>query len=125
MQVEMPEGQTLVDIFLQSCSTPEAVREFLAHVSPSISTTAINNATNNLTKKSNQWMKKCGQTFLTLYAYYDNLDIDLQHSVLTVENSNSTLIHLTSVIMLLLNHGVSLQHLDCSDELWNQLCTPQ
>ena len=49
---------------------------------------------------------------------YDNLDIDLKHSVPTVEKPHDTLIHLTTGTMLPLYHGVSLQDLNCSDTLW-------
>ncbi|KAF8203332.1 hypothetical protein BJ912DRAFT_920473 [Pholiota molesta] len=40
-------------VFLHSCSTPETVFEFLAHMGISISTTSINEAVNNLTKEAN------------------------------------------------------------------------
>ena len=96
------------------------MREFLAHAGLSVSMTTINEAVSNLVKESDQRMQKHGQTFLALYAY-DNLDIDLKHSTPSFKNQSPTLIHLTTATMLPLVHGVSLQDLNCSDKLWNQL----
>ncbi|GLB39303.1 hypothetical protein LshimejAT787_0604650 [Lyophyllum shimeji] len=108
--------QSIIGVFLQSCNTPETVREFLAHAGLSVSTTSINNAVNNLSKEAKAKMRELGQTFLASYAY-DNLDIDLKHSVPTIEKSQDTLIHLTSGTMLPL-YEVLPGDLDCSDEMW-------
>jgi hypothetical protein len=61
-------------------------------------------------------MRELGKTFLTSYAY-DNLDIDLKHSVPTLEKSQETLIHLTSGTMLPL-HEITLDDLNCASQLW-------
>ena len=110
--------QSLVGIFLQSCNTPETVCEFLAHAGLSISTMSINNAITNLSREAGLKVCELGKLFLTSYAY-DNLDIDLKHSVPTLEKPQDMLIHLTSDTMLPL-HKVTLNDLDCSDQLWEK-----
>lgn len=110
--------QSLVGIFLQATVTPEAVREFLAAIGISISTSAINNAVTNLAKNSEIKMKQQGKTLHTLFAY-DNLDIDLKQSVPTIEGAQDTLVHLTTGTMLPLHPAVSAADLDCSKHLWS------
>ena len=111
--------QSILGIFLHCCNAPKAVRECLAHMGISISVSAINSAVTNLSKQSKAEMRRLGESFLTSYAY-DNLDIDLKHSIPTVEKPQDTLIHLTSGMMLPLNHGVTLEDLNCSEELWKK-----
>jgi hypothetical protein len=111
--------QSMLGVFLHSCNTPEVVRECLAHMGISISVSAINSAVANLSKQSEVKMRHIGKSLLTSYAY-DNLDIDLKHSVPSVEKPQDTLIHLTSGMMLPLNHGVTLEDLDCCEELWKK-----
>ena len=108
--------QSIIGVFLKSCNAPETVCEFLAHAGLSLSTTSINNAVTNLSREADSKIRELGTSFLTSYAY-DNLDIDLKHSVPTLENSQETLIHLTSGTMLPL-HDVALDDLNCSDQLW-------
>lgn len=108
--------QSVVGIFLHCCNTPETVVEFLAHIGLSISATTINNAITNLSKESITEMQRLGRTLLTAYAY-DNLDIDLKHSIPTAEKAQDTLIHLTTGLMLPL-HGTSRDDLRCSEQLW-------
>ncbi|RDB20638.1 hypothetical protein Hypma_012103 [Hypsizygus marmoreus] len=110
--------QSIIGVFLQSCNTPETVREFLAHAGLSVSTTSINKAISNLSRESELKIRQLGQMFSSLYAL-DNLDIDLKHSVPTIEKTQDTLIHLTSGTMLPL-HEVTLNDLDCADKLWEQ-----
>jgi hypothetical protein len=52
---------------------------------------------NSLSKESQTEIQKLGQTLLTSYYAYDNLDIDLKHAVPTIEQetASATLIHLT------------------------------
>lgn len=109
--------QTVIGIFLHSCNAPESIMELLARMGVSIAANTVNNAVKNLSKEAQSGMQKLGQTFLASYAY-NNLDIDLQHTVPTVEKPQDTLIHITSGTMLPLLHGVTLADLDCSDELW-------
>jgi hypothetical protein len=51
---------------------------------------------------------------------YDNIDLDLKHSVPTVERPESTLVHLTSGTMMPLSESIRLSDLDCSEELWKK-----
>ena len=50
---------------------------------------------------------------------YNNLDIDLKHSVPTIEKGQDTLVHLTTGTMLLL-HDTPPNALNCSKELWER-----
>jgi len=75
--------QSALGIFLHSCGTPETVRELLAHMGLSISTTSINEAISNLSKEAIAETRRIGKSLLTTYAY-DNFDIDLKHSTPTV-----------------------------------------
>ncbi|KAI6097402.1 hypothetical protein EV401DRAFT_1814663, partial [Pisolithus croceorrhizus] len=58
-----------------------------------------------------------GQSLLASYTY-DNFDVDLKSYVPTAEKSNDSLKHLTSGLLFLLTHGVTLDDLKCSWELW-------
>jgi len=107
--------QSILGIFLHCWNAPEAVRECLTHMGISISVSAINSAVTNLSKQSKAEMWHLGESFLTSYAY-DNLDINLKHSIPTIEKLQDTLIHLTSGTMLPLNHRVTLEDLNCSEE---------
>ncbi|KAF8167142.1 hypothetical protein B0H34DRAFT_812416, partial [Crassisporium funariophilum] len=121
--------QSIMGIFLQSCNCPETLRELLARIGLSISTSTINDAVHNLSKEADRSLKELGRTLLALLAY-DNIDFDLKHSVPTVEKAESTLIHLTSGTMMPLPDSITLADLDCADELWrkspnNPLALPQ
>ncbi|KAF8168746.1 hypothetical protein BJ912DRAFT_862514, partial [Pholiota molesta] len=121
--------QSIMGIFLQSCNCPETLRELLARIGLSISTSTINEAIHNLSAGADKALKELGRTLLALLAY-DNIDFDLKHSVPTVEKAESTLIHLTSGTMMPLPDSVTLADLDCANELWrkspnNPLVLPQ
>ncbi|KAI6037302.1 hypothetical protein BKA83DRAFT_4042727, partial [Pisolithus microcarpus] len=60
-----------------------------------------------------------GQSLLASYAY-NNFDVDLKTLALTVEKSNDSLKHLTSGLLFPLVHGVTLNDLKCSEELWRK-----
>ena len=109
--------QSAVGVFLHSCNAPETVRELLAQMGLSVSANTIHNAIINLSKEAGNGIRQLGQSLLTLYAY-DNLDIDLKHSVPTVEKQQDTLIHITSGTMIPLYHRAKFEDLNCSDELW-------
>jgi hypothetical protein len=108
--------QSAMGVFLHSCGAPDTVRELLAHMGISISTSTINDAINSLAKEANAEIRKVGQGLSSIYGY-DNLDIDLKHSTPTVEKSQETLIHLTSGTLFPINH-VPVESLNCSEELW-------
>ena len=112
--------QSLVSVFLHSCGVPDTVCELLAHMGLSISTMMINHAINNLSWEAENQICETGQTLLTSYAF-DNLDMDLKHIMLTIENSQDSLIHLTSVTMLPLDDEVTLVDLDCAESVWKTI----
>ena len=58
-----------------------------------------------------------GKSLLVSYVY-DNFDIDFKTHLPTVEKSGNTLEHLTAGTLIQLEHGVTPDHLKCSDELW-------
>lgn len=111
--------QSLLGIFLHACNAPQTVVELMAHLGVSISTTAINHAISSLSKESFRELRKLGGSLLTAYAY-DNVDMDLKHTVPTIENPGATLIHLTSGTLIPLEHGVTKEDLNCSKELWEK-----
>jgi hypothetical protein len=111
--------QSAVGVFLQSCNAPETLRELLAHMGVSVATTTINSAIRSLSKQANVAIRHLGQSLLTSYAY-DNLDIDLKHSVPTAEKPQDTLVHLSTMTMLPLHPSVKLESLSYSNELWEK-----
>ncbi len=110
--------QSAMGVFLHLCGTPETVRELMAHMGLSISTTSINDAIKNLSKDAATEIRCVGRQLTACYAY-DNLDIDLKHSVPTVEQSEDTLVHLTSGTLFPLQ-GITQEELMCSEDLWRQ-----
>lgn len=111
--------QSIIGVFLHACNSPETVQELLTHLGLSISTTSINKAVANVLKESRLGIWREGQKFGTMYAY-DNLDIDLKQLVLTAENPQNTLMHLTTGTMIPLGHQITTGDLDCSDFLWKK-----
>ena len=109
--------QSLVGIFLHSCEAPETVCKFLACIGLSISVLTINEAVNYLSQEAAVEIEKEGQTLLTLYAY-DNLDINLKHTMPKIEQSGDTLVHLTTATMLPLRGGITTNDLNCAEEVW-------
>ena len=101
-------------MFLHSMGTPETVHELQVHMGISILVTSINTMVNNLSKEANIRMKEEGQKFVTSFVY-DNIDIDLKSATPTIERAQDTLLHLTSVTMLLLHHGITTTDLDCTE----------
>ena len=108
--------QSAVGVFLQSCNAPETLRELLAHMGVSVATTSINSAIKSLSKQVDIAIRHLGQSLLVSYAY-DNLDIDLKHSVPTAENPQETLAHLSTMTMLPYHPSIKLENLSYSQEL--------
>ena len=106
-------------IFLHSCNTPEKVIDALAHMGISISIDAIHDAIRSLSLETYETLRKMGQTLLVAYAY-DNFDIDFKTHLPTVEKVHDTLVHLTSGVLIQLEHGVTLDDLRCSEALWKK-----
>ncbi|KIJ58557.1 hypothetical protein HYDPIDRAFT_73279, partial [Hydnomerulius pinastri MD-312] len=109
--------QSILGIFLQSAHAPQKVIDTLACMGISISTDAINAAIRSLSIESQATLQKLGQSLLAVYAY-DNFDVDLKSQVPTAERSNDSLKHLTSGLLFPLSHGVTVNDLKCSKELW-------
>src|SRR5688572_14625183 len=87
--------QVLIGVFLQSCNAPQAVVDFLSAIGLSIASSSINSAIHSLSKQVKSSIHRAGHALLSIYAF-DNLDLDLKHSTLTLEQSADTLIHLTT-----------------------------
>lgn len=109
--------ESVFGIFLHSTSTPEKVIQALSHMGISISISAIHAAIHSLSIETHETLRAMGQTLLVGYAY-DNFDIDFKTAVPTIEKIGDTLTHLTSGTLIMLEHGVKQEHLECSDELW-------
>ncbi|KAI6115462.1 hypothetical protein EDD16DRAFT_1693351 [Pisolithus croceorrhizus] len=112
--------QSLLGLFLQSVHTPYKVINTLARLGITISTNTINMAIQALSVESQTSLQHLGQSLLVSYAY-DNFDMDLKSYIPTIEKSNDSLKHLTSGLLFLLVHGVTLDDLKCSQELWGKL----
>ena len=111
--------ESVFGIFLHSTNTPEKVISALAHMGLSISVDAINKAVHLLSHETFHTLRAMGRSLLVAYAY-DNFDIDFRRSVPTIEKTGDTLEHLTSGDLIMLEHGVTLEDLRCSDELWQK-----
>ncbi|KAK7055893.1 hypothetical protein R3P38DRAFT_2682417 [Favolaschia claudopus] len=109
--------ESVFGIFLHASNTPYKVIETLAHMGVTISVDAIENAVRSLSRETHQTLRAMGQTLLAGYAY-DNFDINFPGLVPVSEKSTDTLTHLTSGGLILLEHGVTAEHLRCSQELW-------
>lgn len=111
--------ESIIGIFLYSCRTPDNVVDALHRMGLSVSISSIHNAINSLSRESANTLQTMGQTLLVAYAY-DNFDVNLKPSVPTVEKATDTLKHLTSGLIFPLQHGVTLDDLKCSKELWQK-----
>lgn len=111
--------ESIVGIFLYLCNTHEKVIKMLAKIGISISLTSIHDTIHSLSHESVHGIHELGQTLLTSYTY-DNFNIKLNTLMPMVEQSTDSLVHLTSGIALQLDHGVTLEHLQCSAELWDK-----
>jgi hypothetical protein len=85
----------------------------------SVSMDSIHSAVASLSQKSFRTLRNMGQTLLVGYAY-DNFDIDFKTNVPSIEKSGDTLTHLTSGTIIHLDHGITLDDLKCSQELWEK-----
>ncbi|KAF9817385.1 hypothetical protein IEO21_03526 [Rhodonia placenta] len=111
--------QGVIGIFLHACNAPESIIELLSRIGVSISQTAIRDAITSLSKESAVALKQLGRTLLAGFAF-DNFDIEIKQATPTIEKPYDALLHLTSGTLLRLDHGVSLNDLQCSDALWQQ-----
>jgi hypothetical protein len=111
--------QSVFGIFLHACRAPEKVVETLAHMGISISMTAIYDAIKSLSVNARCALLNLGKT-MCFAITYDNVDVLLKTSVLTVEKTTENLRHLKSGLFFLLMHGVKSEDLKCSRELWEK-----
>ena len=102
--------QGIIGIFLYSCCTPERVVNMLGQMGISISMNAILLAIKFSSNKAAHLLCMHGQTLLASYAY-DNVDVNLKTSVPVSEDPFETLKHLTSGLILPLEHGVTCDDL--------------
>ncbi|TFK68929.1 hypothetical protein BDN72DRAFT_878758, partial [Pluteus cervinus] len=100
----------------KSCGTPERVISSLARAGISVSESSIYNTIKSMSRGSAERLDKLGRTKLVQHAA-DNFDVHMKHQLSTLERSD-TLHHLTSALLLPLQHGVELEDLRCSAELW-------
>ena len=107
-------------IFLHSCSTPEKAIDTLTHMGVSISIDSIHDMIHSLSLETYETLHKMGQTLLVAYAY-DNFDIDFKTHLPTVAKIHDTLVHLTSGVLIQLEHGITIKDLRCLEELWKKL----
>ncbi|KAK7682119.1 hypothetical protein QCA50_014705 [Cerrena zonata] len=112
--------QSVVGIFLHTCHVSQAAMDLLARMGCSISASSVNNAITSLSKESVTVIQQVGQTLLAS-AVYDNVDADIHRLVPTAEKPHNTLIHLTAGMLVPLQHDVTLEDLNCSQELWERL----
>ncbi|KAH6891613.1 hypothetical protein BKA70DRAFT_1441417 [Coprinopsis sp. MPI-PUGE-AT-0042] len=108
--------QSVMGIFLHSCGTPETMRELLAHIGLSVSTTSINSAIQSLSKAAGIEAKCVGRELMSAYAM-DNIDITLKHGTPTIEKPDIHLQQFTEGTMLPLREATPAD-INCSDELW-------
>jgi hypothetical protein len=99
--------------------TPQNVVDTLARIGISISADAIHAAVKSMSAESQNAMRELGRSLLASYAY-DNFDVDLKSHLPVAEKSNDSLKHLTSGLMFPLQHGITLDDLKCSEELWRK-----
>ena len=111
--------QSVIGLFLHSNSTPEKVIELFARASLSISPDAIMKAVDSLSQEALEITRKVGKTGLVSYAY-DNFDVELPTTLHGIEQTASNSHHLTSGTLIPLEHGVCLDDLRCSNELWEK-----
>jgi hypothetical protein len=107
-------------IFLHSCNTPKKVIDALAHMGISISINAIHNAICSLSLETYKTLRQMGQTLLIMYVY-DNFNINFKTHLSMVEKVQDTLVHLTSGVLIQLEHSVTLDDPKCSEALWKKL----
>ena len=91
----------------------------LHHTGLCVSQTSIFRAIKSLSAKALASLSTLGKGLLIAYAY-DNFDILLKPLVQTVEKDTDPLKHLTSGLVFPLQHGVQLNDLRVSAEMWEK-----
>lgn len=106
-------------IFFHSCNTPNKAIKALAHMGISISPSSINNTINSLSNESQYNIRELGQSLEAMYAY-DNLEISFNTMTPMIEQSGDRLIHLTTGLIMKMDHGVTADDLRCSKQVWQK-----
>nr|VWO97511.1 ATP-dependent RNA helicase CshA (EC [Ganoderma boninense] len=110
--------QSVMGIFLHSCSAPEKLIKVLARMGVSISLTSIHRAIESLSKQSLSDIETLGRTLLSSHAF-DNFDAQINTLISTVDKPNEGLLHLTSGTLLRLQQA-RLEDLRCSKLIWSR-----
>ncbi|CDO72246.1 hypothetical protein BN946_scf184970.g98 [Trametes cinnabarina] len=111
--------QSIVGIFLHACNTPEKVVKLLSRMGISISLTSIHRAVRSLSEQTDQNMYALGRSLLASFAY-DNFELQLSTCIPTIKKPAEGLLHLTSGVLVRLEHGVTLEDLRCSHLIWER-----
>ncbi|KAG2031719.1 hypothetical protein BDR03DRAFT_875406, partial [Suillus americanus] len=108
--------QSIIRIFLQSAKLVSRLLETYKSMIV-VSDSSISQDPPELDVFLMNTIRDLGQTLLASYTY-DNFDVDLKSHVPVAEKLNNSLKHLPSGLIFLLQHGVTVNDLKCSDELW-------
>lgn len=106
-------------VYLHSTNTPDKVVSTLHHAGLCVSQASISRAIKSLSAEALTSLSTLGRDLSLAYAY-DNFDILLKAQVPTVEMNVDPLKHLTSGLVFPLQHGVQLDDLHVSAELWQK-----
>lgn len=106
-------------VYLHSTNTPDKVVSTLHHAGLCVSQASISRAIKSLSAEALTSLSTLGRDLSLAYAY-DNFDILLKAQVPTVEMNVDPLKHLTSGLVFPLQHGVQLEDLHVSAELWQK-----
>ncbi|KDQ54372.1 hypothetical protein JAAARDRAFT_88975, partial [Jaapia argillacea MUCL 33604] len=105
--------QVVYTIFLHSCNTPDKDIQSLSHLGLG-SRVSLSTPQSNVEEDE---IYTLGQTFLTSYAY-NHFDVQLKSQLPTLQKCSETLAHMTSAVLLRLEHGVTTNNLRCLRLLW-------
>ena len=95
--------------------TPDRVISALHRAGITISQSNIERTIKSMSAKTIQLLVTLGMTILWAY---DNFDVLLKSLTTTLENNVDPLKHLTSALVFPFQHGVMLEDLRVSEELW-------
>ncbi|KAI0721787.1 hypothetical protein C8Q72DRAFT_896474 [Fomitopsis betulina] len=91
----------------------------LVHMGLSILPLSINNVVHALSNESQDNIRALGQSLEVMYVY-DNLEITFNTTTPTIEQSGDRLIHLTTGLIMKMDHGVTTDDMHCSKQVWQR-----
>jgi hypothetical protein len=96
---------------------PTVVTNLLSRIGLGLSETTMRNTIDSLSGHAKSRLRQLGSQLVFALAY-DNLDIELSHTVSTLEReaAGPSLIHLTSATLLPLHPSIKPEHLNYSSE---------